>query len=87
MKTKFALVCDTVFQGPTVSPDDFYDTQQEAQAELDDMNASRYEAAIQAGEEPEGDDEDFSVERVTQQPDGTWHDDFGKAITVTGDEP
>ena len=86
MKTKFALVCQTICQGPTVSPGDFYDTLQEAQAEMADMNDSRREAAEREGEEYEGDDEDFSVERVTQQQDGTWMDDFGKVITVTGDE-
>lgn len=76
MNAKWGLVCLTL-SGLTMSSDDIYETEEAAYLELADMQKAR----LDAGMDP---DEDFSVIKIFQRQDGSWEDDFGEAITVTG---
>ena len=85
--TMYALVCDTLCQGLTVSAGDFYATRAEAQVEMDDICASRRESAIADGDvDPEDDIDDFAIEVVTLRPDGSYVDSCGQLITVIGED-
>ena len=79
MTQKYGLVCNTIFQGMTISAGDFYDTEEDAKAELLDMNAERVRQGMD-------EDEDFCVIKIFQTEEGNWIDEYGYRIAIVGGE-
>jgi hypothetical protein len=75
MANKFGLVCNTLFQGLTMSKGDIYETEAKAREEYADMRRERLASDME-------EDDDFSIIEIVQVGDG-WQDLFGETITVT----
>lgn len=83
---KFGLVCATMCQGLTMSAGDIYDTEKEADDELDDMREQMRIARAEDGDQEEPGDDDYMVIEIFKTPEGGYADEAGSIITVISEE-